>query len=128
MRGYVVVQEDKKEGGVERGYLQTNVRERKGFIAGVYGKRMQIEEGFRDWRRVMWEEYMARVPKAAYMEKCVVISGLSYAIQVSLGRYEEVGKVEERRSGWLIRWRSAMLGECGVRSICSSYLHEYLGD
>lgn len=115
MTGYVVVHEAKKGGEVERWYLPTNVREVKGFIVGVYGKRMQIEEGFGDLSRVMWEEYTARVPKEAYMEKCVVISGLSYAIQVSLGRYEEVGKVEERRSGWLIHWRNAMLR--GVRYV-----------
>ncbi len=123
MRGYVVVHEwaDKKRGRIERWYLQMNLPDRKGFIVGMYGKRMQIEEGFRDLKRVMHgEEYTAKVPKEAYMEKCIGISSLSYAIQVSLGRYEAVGKVEERRSGWLIRWRNAMLR--GVR-----YVSELLG-
>ena len=101
--------------------LQTNERETKGFIVGMYAKRMQIEKGFRDLKRVMhWEEYTARVPKAEYMEKCIVISSLSYAIQVSLGRYEEVGKVEARRSSWLVRWRNGMLR--GLR-----YVSELLG-
>ncbi len=119
----VVVHEwvEKKGGGVERWYLQTNVPDRKGFIVGMYAKRMQIEEGFRDLKRVMhWEAYTAKVPKKEYMEKCIVISSLSYAIQLSLGRYEAVRKVEERRRGWLIRWRNAMLR--GVR-----YVSELLG-
>jgi len=105
---------------VEKWHLQTNVRDGKGFIVGT-AKRIPIEGGFRDLKRVMhWEEYTARVPKKEYMEKCIVISSLSYAIQVSLGRYEAVGKVEERRSGWLVRWRNAMLR--GVR-----YVSELLG-
>jgi len=71
--------------GVERWYLQINVRDRKGFIVGVYGNRIQIEEGFRNWKRVMHsKKYTAKVPKEEYMEKCIVISSLSYAIRVSL--------------------------------------------
>ncbi len=63
MRGHVVVHEwaDKKGGGVERWYLQTNLGDTKGFIVGMYAKRMQIEEGFRDLKRVMRsEEYTGR--------------------------------------------------------------------
>jgi len=49
--------------GVERCYLQINVRDRKGFIVGVYENRIQIEEGFRNWKRVMHsKKYTARVP------------------------------------------------------------------
>jgi hypothetical protein len=55
-----------------------------------------------------WEKYTKHVPKKEYIEKCVTISCLSYAIQMSLGNYEKVSEKEEERSSLLSRWRNLM--------------------
>jgi len=117
MAGYVVVSEivNVKQGRRERWYLQTSLNEGKA-VVGTYAKRMQIEERFRDLKRVLhWEGCMAKVPKAEYMVKCIMISSLSYAIRLSLGGDEVVGEVEEGRSSWLSRWRNAM--QRGIRYV-----------
>lgn len=91
-----------------RWYLQTNLEEEE-MVVDTYYKRMQIEESFRDLKGVLhWEKYTKKVPKKEYMERCVVVSCLSYAIQMSLGGYERVSEKEEERSSLLSRWRNLM--------------------
>jgi len=89
-------------------YLQTNLSNSE-LVIDTYYKRMQIEESFKDLKHVLhWEKYTKNVPKKEYIEKCVTISCLSYAIQMSLGNYEKVSEKEEERSSLLSRWRNLM--------------------
>jgi len=69
-------------------YLQTNLFNSE-LVIDTYYKRMQIEESFKDLKHVLhWEKYTKNVPRKEYTEKCVTISCLSYAIQMSFENYE----------------------------------------
>ena len=89
-------------------FLQTSLND-KDFVVDTYLKRMQIEESFKDLKsHLYWEKYTEKLPKKDRIEKCVVISCLSYAIQLSIGSCEKISKKEEKMTSLLNRFRNAL--------------------
>jgi len=45
-----------------------------------------IEEGIKDFKsKLHWEKYTEKIPQKERLEKCIIISSLSYSLQTSLG-------------------------------------------
>jgi len=80
-------------------YLMSSIKDmEKEEVVGLYAKRMWIEESFKDLKgKLRWEEYTEKLPKFDRIKKMVIISGLSYGIQLSLGSSKQV--VEQRSKG-----------------------------
>jgi hypothetical protein len=85
-------------------FLQTSLGD-KDFVVDTYLKRMQIEESFKDLKsQLYWEKYTEKLPKKDRIEKCVVISCLSYAIQLSIGSYEKISEKEQKTASLINRF------------------------
>jgi len=85
-------------------FLQTSLDD-KDLVMDTYLKRMQIEESFKDLKsHLYWEKYTEKLPKKEWIEKCVVVSCLSYAIQLTIGSYEEVSEKEQKTTSLLNRF------------------------
>lgn len=85
----VVVNEirDVEEGKEKRWYLMSSKKEMsREEIVDIYAKRMWIEESFKDLKGVLkWEDYTKNMASFERIRKMLVISGLSYGIQMSIG-------------------------------------------
>ena len=88
-----------------RWYLATSRKNRKEVIRD-YERRMWIEESFKDLKgRLKWEEYTKKLPLKHRIEKLLIVSVMSYAIQLTLGGMVEVPRSEEERESILSRFR-----------------------
>jgi hypothetical protein len=67
-----------------RWYLATSIDPQQ--AAEDYKRRMWIEQTFKDLKSVLkWETYTAKIPSRQRLQKLIVLSCLSYAIQLCLG-------------------------------------------
>jgi len=88
-------------------YLMSNVGERKRALQS-YEQRFWIEETFKDLKsKLKWESYTKKVPTQQRLTKCVAISGLSYAIQTSLGSQIELSESEAKKTSLFNRFRQS---------------------
>lgn len=76
--------EEQKE---KRWYLMSSKKEMSvEEIVDLYAKRMWIEESFKDLKGLLkWERYTKKKASFERMKKMIIISGLSYGIQMSIG-------------------------------------------
>jgi len=87
-----------------RWYLATSID--PGQAAEDYTRRMWIEETFKDLKSVLkWETYTAKIPTGGRLQKLVVLSCLSYSIQLCLGTQVAVPPSEEAKTSLLQRFR-----------------------
>lgn len=103
----VIDVEEKKE---KKWYLMTSL---EGYsaeeISGLYSKRMWIEESFKDLKGLMkWENYTEKVPDIERLKKVLIISALSYAIQLSIGSSKEVQRTKSKGESIMRGLRNAM--------------------
>lgn len=88
----------------ERWYLVTSLAPQQ--AAADYRRRMWIEQTFKDLKSVLkWETYTAKIPARRRLEKLVVLSCLSYAIQLCLGTQISVPPSEQAKTSLLQRFR-----------------------
>lgn len=106
----VVRSVEKEEGGRLRWYIATSLRDGERAVRD-YERRVWIEESFKDLKEKLgWERYTRKVPRKRRMEGLIAISALSYAIQMSIGRWVEVPRSEERKMSILSRFQSLVKG------------------
>jgi len=87
-------------------YLLTSVKSKERAV-NDYSRRMWIEETFKDLKGVLkWEQYTEKIPEKGRLEKMIVISCLSYAIQMSIGDRIDVPKSEEKKTSILKRFQN----------------------
>lgn len=87
-----------------RWYLATSIDPEQ--AAEDYKRRMWIEETFKDLKSVLkWETYTAKIPSGQRLQKLIVFSCLSYAIQLCLGTQVSVPPSEEAKTSLLQRFR-----------------------
>lgn len=71
-----------------------------------YKRRMWIEQTFKDLKSVLkWETYTASIPARRRLQKLIVLSGLSYAIQLCVGSQVSVPPSEQKKTSILQRFR-----------------------
>jgi len=88
-----------------RWYLATSLENPEQAVAD-YRRRMWIEETFKDLKSVLkWETYTRKIPENNRLDKLVVLSCLSYAIQVCLGTRIEIPPSEKQKTSVLQRFR-----------------------
>lgn len=97
----VVVNEirDVEEGKEKRWYLMSSKKEmsREGLV-DLYAKRMWIEESFKDLKGILkWEGYTKKMASFERIKKMIMISGLSYGIQMSIGNSRIVKEQRGKR-------------------------------
>lgn len=88
-----------------RWYLATSLEDPQQAIAD-YKRRVWIEQTFKDLKSVLkWETYTKKIPEKKRLDKLVVMSCLSYAIQVCLGTQVDIPPSEEEKTSVLQRFR-----------------------
>ena len=87
-----------------RWYLASSID--PGQAAKDYNRRMWIEQTFKELKSVLkWETYTAKIPTRQRLQKLVVLSCLSYAMQLCLGTQVSVPASEEAKTSLLQRFR-----------------------
>lgn len=87
-----------------RCYLAASIDPKK--AAADYKRRMWIEQTFKDLKSVLkWETYTRKIPAKRRLPKLIVLSCLSYAIQLCLGTQVTVPPSEECKTSLLQRFR-----------------------
>ena len=88
-----------------RWYLATSLDDPQQAVAD-YKQRMWIEQTFKDLKSVLkWETYTKKIPENKRLDKLVVLSCLSYAIQVCIGTQVDIPPSEEEKTSVLQRFR-----------------------
>lgn len=88
----------------QRWHLATSIEPKQALED--YRRRMWIEETFKDLKSVLkWETYTAKIPAGQRLPKLIVLSCLSYAIQLCLGTQIAVPPSEEAKTSLLQRFR-----------------------
>lgn len=109
----------KEEGGKKKFYVMTSLKIEEAPIE-EYARRMWIEETFRDLKSELgWENYTKKIPQKERLEKCTIISSISYAIQICIGSKITIPKSEEKRTSVLRRFKNAFIAQ--YRTISSVY-------
>lgn len=80
------------------------------FIKNCYEQRMWIEESFKDLKQILkWEKYTEKIPLKNRMENLVVISCLSYALQICIGTQIDVPNSEKKKTSIIKRVRHILV-------------------
>lgn len=109
----------KEESGNKKLYVMTSLKEEDAPIE-EYARRMWIEETFRDLKSELgWEKYTKKIPQKERLEKCTIISSISYAIQICIGSKIAIPKSEEQKTSVLRRFKNAFIAQ--YRTISSVY-------
>lgn len=88
-----------------RWHLATSLEDPQEAIAD-YQRRVWIEQTFKDLKSVLkWETYTKKIPENKRLDKLVVLSCLSYAIQVCIGTQVDIPPSEEEKTSVLQRFR-----------------------
>lgn len=99
------------EDGEEKKWYLATTREGYEETIDTYATRFWIEESFKDLKSVLgWETYTKKVPQKKYMEGMVILSCLSYALQISIGGGIPVSESEEDKTSVLARLRHVLNG------------------
>lgn len=89
----------------ERWYLASSLKDPEETVRD-YKRRMWIEETFKDLKSVLkWESYTRKIPQNGRLEKLIILSCLSYAIQVCVGTQVDIPPSEEQKTSLLQRLR-----------------------
>ena len=92
-----------------RWYLATNREDRKEVLMD-YKEIMWMEKSFRDLKvRLKWEKFTEKLPLKHRIEKLLIVSVMSYAIQLSLGGMVDVPRNEEESKTIISRFRHIYL-------------------
>jgi len=93
--------------GVEkaRWYLATNLGNCEQVIED-YSGRMWIEESYKDLKGILkWETYTRKIPHKGRLEKLIVLSSLSYALQLCIGSSIDIPGSEEDKTSVVKRFQ-----------------------
>ena len=89
-----------KFGYIARWYLASNKRElNQDIMVERYTTRFWIEEGIKDLKsKFHWERYTEKIPQKKRLEKSIIISCLSYAIQTAVGNQMSRSDSDRKRT------------------------------
>ena len=74
-----------------------------------YTTRFWFEETVKDLKsKLHWERYTEKIPKNERLEKCVIISSLSYAIQTAIGNQIEMSASDRKRTSVFNKFRQTI--------------------
>lgn len=106
----VVVKKQAHEDGHTVGfYLHTSLDNYDDSL-NLYSQRMHIEETFKDLKSTLkWETYTAKLPEKNRLEKAVIISCLSYAIQLSAGYKIELPPNQRKETSVFKRFKNILI-------------------
>ena len=99
-----------ENGNTAKWYLAANNRQlSQEVMVERYSTRFWIEEGIKDLKsKLHWEKYTEKIPQNERLEKCIIISCLSYAIQTSLGNQMEMSNSDRRRTSIFNKFRQTI--------------------
>jgi hypothetical protein len=99
-----------KNGKVAKWYLVSNKRElNQEVMVDKYSTRFWIEEGIKDFKsKLHWEKYTEKIPQKERLEKCVIISGLSYSIQTAIGNQLYISDSDRQRTSVFNKFRQSI--------------------
>jgi hypothetical protein len=99
-----------ENGTVAKWYLVSNQRElNQEVMVERYSTRFWIEEGIKDLKsKLHWEKYTGKIPQKARLEKCIIISGLSYAVQTAIGNQMYMTDSERKRTSVFNKFRQSI--------------------
>lgn len=109
---HVVVKKQVHEDGSMLGfYLHTSLDNYEDSL-NFYSQRMHIEETFKDLKSALkWETYTAKLPEKNRLEKTVIISCLSYAIQLSAGYKIELPPNQRKETSIFKRFKNMLIAQ-----------------
>ncbi len=97
-------------------YLATNIKDRDEVILRDFESIISLKEKLDDLKvRLHWEKYTRKLPLKHRMEKLLIVSVMSYAIQLGLGGVEEIKNCDEEtitskfRHIYVSTWRAKQL-------------------
>ncbi|MCL2132678.1 MAG: hypothetical protein FWH36_09585 [Lentimicrobiaceae bacterium] len=74
-----------------------------------YSTRFWIEEGIKDFKsKLHWEKYTEKIPQKERLEKCIIISSLSYSMQTSLGNQLYMSDYDRKRTSVFNKFRQSI--------------------
>jgi hypothetical protein len=102
----VAINKQVVDGGAEEfWYLASNIGD-FGQVIEDYKGRMWIEESFKDLKGILrWEKYTKKIPQKGRLEKMVVLSCLSYALQLCIGSNIKIPASEEEKTSVVKRFQ-----------------------
>ena len=99
-----------ENGNITKWYLVGNKRNlNQEEMVERYSTRFWIEEGIKDMKSILhWEKYTEKIPQNERLEKCVIVSCLSYAIQTSIGNQLEMSASERKKTSIFNKFRQTI--------------------
>jgi len=99
-----------ENGEVAKWYLVSNKRElNQEVMIDRYSTRFWIEEGLKDFKsKLHWEKYTEKIPQKERLEKCIIISSLSYAVQTAIGNQLYMSDSERHRTSVFNKFRQSI--------------------
>jgi hypothetical protein len=87
-----------ENGEFAKWYLAGNKRElSQESMVNSYSTRFWIEEGIKDLKsKLHWEKYTEKIPQNERLEKCIIVSCLSYAVQTALGNKMDISESDRK--------------------------------
>jgi hypothetical protein len=97
-------------GEVAKWYLVSNQRElNQEVMVERYSTRFWIEEGIKDLKsKLHWEKYTEKIPQNERLEKCIIISCLSYSVQTAIGNQMYMSDSERKRTSVFNKFRQSI--------------------
>lgn len=89
-----------------RWFLATNILQPQVDIIFKYKQRFWIEESFKDLKsKLHWEKYTKKLPVKSRLEKCIIVSSLSYCIQTGIGKELKMSNSEIKTTSLFNKFR-----------------------
>ena len=99
-----------ENGDIARWYLASNKRElSQDIMVERYTTRFWIEEGIKDLKsKLHWEKYTEKIPQKERLEKCIIISCLSYTVQTAVGNQMAMSDSDRKRTSIFNKFRQSI--------------------
>ena len=99
-----------ENGNVAKWYLVANKRELSyEIIVERYTTRFWIEDGIKDLKsKLHWEKYTEKIPQKERLEKCIIISSLSYSLQTAIGNQMYMSDSDRKRTSIFNKFRQTI--------------------
>jgi hypothetical protein len=104
----LVVNTDENHPDIPKWYLATNRETTQQEAVFKYKQRFWIEESFKDLKsKLHWEKYTKKKPKQGRLQKCIIVSSLSYCIQTAIGKELKMSESEKKTTSLFNKFRQA---------------------
>jgi hypothetical protein len=99
-----------ENGEVAKWYRVSNQRElNQNVMVERYSTHFWIEEGIKDLKsKLHWEKYTGKILQKERLEKCIIISCLSYSVQTAIGNQMYMSDSERKRTSVFNKFRQSI--------------------